>query len=833
MAELTSFKQWQQGFLGGERRPLDALLHPRSIAVLGAGGGEAGDQALRNLLDSPFGGTVYPVSPSRSNVRGIRAYARVSEVPEPVDLALLAVRAEGLPDAVGDCAKAGVAAAALLNPDTSGRAGPELRSELAERAGRMRLLGPDSLGLMRPGTGLVASLADVRPRPGSVAVLSQSRALCSAILDWSESEQLGFSAFVSVGSMIDVGWGDLIDYLGDDPATRSIVLYVETVGDARRFLSAAREVALSKPLILIKAGRTAEAAGQLGLQRETDEALDAACRRTGVLRVDEIEELFLMAELLGKQRRPRGSRLAVLTNARGPAALASDALLRSGGSLPAFSPGTLDALQAALPGRWSGTNPIDLHAEADAASYAAAMDVLARDEASDGLLVILSPQARSEPLAAAEAVAKQSKASPRPILASWMGGERVRAARQVLAEADVPDLPYPDTAARLFGAMARYSYNLEGIYETPALVAPPEAVADRAAVTQLVEDAARAGRTELSAEETGQLLAAYGITLRGTGGRRSGIPLRLASRVDPNFGPVMRLGLGGELAAAAGEATPGLPPLNATLARRMLEQTRVYPALAADEAGGRAAVEELLVRFSHLLVDQPRVRRVAIDPLWAQRGRAVAGAAEVSLHGGEIPPERLPRPAIRPYPMQYVGAWTLKNGTAVVIRPIRPEDEPMLVQFHHHLSEQTVQQRYFHMISLDARTTHQRLRRRCFIDYDREMALVAELPAAADRPGEIIGVGRLSQIHGTRDAEFAGVVSDAWQGQGLGSELLERMVDIARREGVERVVADVLAGNRRMLGMFDKLGFERERDPEEGVYHVELKLGEERCDAGR
>src|SRR5918999_4317024 len=355
--------------LGYEKRSLDAIFRPTSVAVIGATdeAGSVGRTVMRNLINNPFGGTVYPVNPNRPSVSGIKAYPSVSEVPEPVDLAVIVTPAPTVPAIIRECAEAGVEGAIVISAGfkETGEEGAELERQVLEEArrGRIRVVGPNCLGVMSPKSGLNATFAGAMAKPGNVGFLSQSGALCTAILDWSKEENMGFSHFVSVGSMLDVGWGDLIYYLGDDPKTKSIVIYMETIGDARSFLSAAREVVLTKPIIVIKAGHT-EAAGKAaashtGSLAGSDEVLDAAFRQSGVVRVESISDLFDMAEVLGKQPHPKGPHLTILTNAGGPAVLATDALIGGGGELTEISEQTMEALEEFLPAAWSHGNPID------------------------------------------------------------------------------------------------------------------------------------------------------------------------------------------------------------------------------------------------------------------------------------------------------------------------------------------------------------------------------------------------------------------------------------------------------------------------------------------
>ncbi|MGH3090551.1 MAG: acetate--CoA ligase family protein, partial [Rubrobacteraceae bacterium] len=453
--------------LGYERQPLDAVFKPENVAVVGASErvGSVGRTIMWNLISNPFGGTVFPVNPKRPNVLGIKTYPSVAEVPADIDLAIIVSPAPSVPGIIRECAEAGVPGAVVISAGfkETGPEGAKLEEEiLAEaRRGRMRVIGPNCLGVMNPNTGLNATFAGAMANPGSVGFLSQSGALLTAILDRSFRENVGFSAFVSVGSMMDVGWGDLIYYLGDDPKTQSIVVYMESIGDARSFLSAAREVALTKPIIVIKPGRTEAAsraaASHTGSLTGSDEVLDAAFRRSGVLRVDTISELFNMAEVLSKQPRPKGPRLTVVTNAGGPGVLATDALIGNGGELSEMSSETMETLNGFLPAPWSRNNPIDILGDADPQRYAKTLETAAADPESDGLLVVLTPQDMTDPTATAEALAPYVRSTGKPVLASWMGGPEVAAGTSILNGAGIPTFDYPDTAAQVFTNMWRYT----------------------------------------------------------------------------------------------------------------------------------------------------------------------------------------------------------------------------------------------------------------------------------------------------------------------------------------------------------------------------------------
>ncbi len=895
------------------RRSLRTFFKPHAVAVIGATekSGSVGRTILSNLIASPFGGTVYPVNPRRPSVLGIQSHPSVASIPEPVDLAIIITPPPTVPDIIDECGKAGIPSAVVISAGFKevGADGAQLERDLVARAREygMRVIGPNCLGVMSPISGLNATFAAGMANKGRVSFVSQSGALITAILDWSLSEGVGFSSIVSLGSMADVGWGDLVDYLGDDPDTDAIVLYMETVGDARAFLSATREVALQKPIIVMKPGRTEEAsraaASHTGSLTGSDAVLDAAFRRTGVLRADRISDLFYFAEILGKQPLPKGPRLTVLTNAGGPGVLATDALIRSGGKLTTISPETIAALDEVLPPTWSRANPIDIIGDAPPERYAAALEIMARDPDADGLLVILTPQAMTDPTRTARGLVPYATGTDKPVLASWMGGSDVEEGDRILSDAGVATFPYPDSAAHMFTELVAYSGNLKALYETPGLT--PEWVRrpQRRRARELIEDARASGRTTLSEPESKVLLDAYGIPVAETrvadsideavsaadaigypvvvklvshtithksdvGGvrldlsdaaavreayadietrvteqhsaadfegvsvqpmiERTGYELILGSSVDPQFGPVLLFGLGGTLVEVFKDRALGLPPLTATLARRMMERTRIHTALKGvrgQDSVDMAGLEQLLVRFSELVVEQPAIAELDINPLLASPERLLALDARVILHPAEVEDADLPHPAIRPYPRKYVASWTSDDESIeLVIRPIRPEDESLVIEFHGRLSAESVYQRYFTRLGYEQRVAHERLVRVCFTDYDREIALVAEHLDPESGKVAIASIGRLIRLPGTDTAEFSLIVADDYQGHGLGPEMLRRLILVAKEEGIERVVAEILSANGNMVSICQELGFEISADEGGDTVRAELRV---------
>jgi acetyltransferase len=890
---------------------LDPLFKPRSVAVVGASAtaGSVGSILMHNLLANPFGGVVYPINPKRRAVHGVLCYPSLDAVPEAVDLAVIATPAATVPATIRQCVERGVPAAIIISAGFSelGADGRALERDIREVArGKMRIVGPNCLGIIQPYSGLNASFAASMARPGRVALLSQSGAICTSVLDWARESHVGFSAFVSVGTMLDVDFADLLDYFGDDPNTRSIVLYMESVGDVRRFFSAARAVARAKQVIVVKAGRheagARAAASHTGAMAGSDAVFDAAIRRAGLLRVTTIPDLFNMAEILASQPPPRGPALAIITNAGGPGVMATDELMTHGGQLATLSADTLAALNRVLPPFWSRANPVDVLGDATADRYRQALEICAKDPGVQGLLVLLTPQAMTDPTETARQLAPFARLDGKPVLASWMGGTDVREGRTLLGRAGIATFDSPEAAIRAFLHMVQYRRSQELLYETPAAL-PQDWKPDEAKARDIIRRARTEKRTLLTEFEAKDLLACYGIPTVPTetartadeaiavahkvgfpvvlklwsevithktdaGGvqlsleddkavarafaliqgnaaryadqhglagdsfrgvtvqpmiRHKGYELIVGSSVDVQFGPVILFGSGGVLVEVFQDRALALPPLNRTLARRLIERTQIARALAGIR-GQRAVpmdqLETLLVHFSYLLCELAEIQEVDINPLLATPDGLLALDARVLLVPADTPPERRPRLTIEPYPNQYATSWTMRDGTPVTIRPIRPEDEALLIAHHATLSERTIRMRFFSMVKTLNRESLIRL---CHLDYAREMALVA-LRHAATAKVEILGVSRYYMNPETRMAEFAVVVTDALQGQGLGQHLMERLIAVARDRGVKRLVGNVLRENAPMLALAKELGFHEVRSVDNNVVEVALDI---------
>jgi acetyltransferase len=888
-------------------RNLDSLLNPSHVAVVGAGGErmQLGHIVLRNLVDAGFDGVVYPINPSRESVGGIQAYASIAETPAKPELAIVCTPAAAVPEVVRECGEAGVAAIAVLSAGFRevGAEGAELERRVAEEVARhdgLRLLGPNCVGLIVPRLGLNASFAGAMPIDGHVAFLSQSGALATSVIDWALAEQIGFSHVVSLGNMLDIDLGDLIDYLGQDVQTRSIFLYIETVTEPRKFMSAARAFARNKPIIVYKAGRFAASAkaavSHTGAMVGEDAVYDAAFRRAGLVRVERIEDVFASAELLARGRPVRRGRLAIVTNAGGPGVMAADVLLARGGALAELGPATLAMLDAALPPAWSHANPIDVLGDAPPQRFGDAIKAALDDAQVDAVLVILTPQAMTDADATADAVlAAREEGSKtgqhKPLLAAWMGGRSVRGGLERLSAGGVATYAYPEQAIGAFMDLVSYARNLETLYETPRTI-PVSFALDRGRAKELMGAVLAEGRGVLSETSSKTLLDAYEIPVTrplpalsaddavavaadlgypvalkvrspevthktdvggvelglGSGeevraayerilasvrehlpeadvqgvtvqpmARSSGYELVLGARKDATFGAVILLGAGGVAAELLRDQALDLPPLNERLALAMLQSLRIWPLLAGHR--GRPGIDldallEVVMRFSYLVADYPEISEIEINPLLAGADGSVALDARAVVDQSLVgrPPPPFSHLAIRPYPEEYTREASTAGGLHVTLRPIRPEDEPLWHEMLDACSPESIRSRFRGMV----KHTHEFATRYCFIDYDRELAIVAELEAQ-DGTRKLLGVGRLVADPDRQDAEYATLVADPWQGRGLSDLLTDYCLEIARAWGIRSVYAETTPDNTRMIAVLKQHGFAMTRAVTEGL----------------
>ncbi|WP_376696340.1 bifunctional acetate--CoA ligase family protein/GNAT family N-acetyltransferase [Wenzhouxiangella sp. EGI_FJ10305] len=888
-------------------RHLDRMFKPRSIAVFGASDrpGSVGRAVFNNLVDGDFEGSLFPINLRHREVAGRKVYRKAKDLPEVPDLGVICTPPETAPGIIEDLGVLGTRAAVVVTAgfDEAGEdSGRDLKGELLENAGRhgLRFLGPNCVGLMVPGHGLNASFAPGKPLPGRIAFLTQSGALATTVLDWAAERDIGFSAFVSLGNCLDVDVGDVIDYLGSDGHTRSILLYMEALGDGRKFMSAARAASRNKPLVVVKSGRAPEgaraAASHTGALAGRDEVYAAAIRRAGALRVYGIDDLFRAAEFLARVPPQEGNRLAILTNGGGPGILATDELVLKGGTLAELEEATVEQLDGVLPRNWSRGNPVDIIGDASGERYGKALEILVGADEVDAVLIVHAPTALAGSRAVAAELAPIAAAASKPVFGCWLGGASAREAYEEFAAADLPGFLSPDDAIAAFLALQEYRANQVALMEIPSEM-PTSARMDPDSVSVILERAYRERRTWLSEVEAKCLLSAYGIPAVETrraesseeaarlaaeigfpvalkvisadithksdvGGvmldleseqavqeaaegiarrverlahaklegfsvqqmvrRADSVELIIGASTDPVFGPVMLFGSGGTAVEVVGDTVVGLPPLNMSLARQMVDRTRVAKLLAGyrNRPAARAdLVCDVLVRAARLMTDLEGIESIDINPLLADDEGVVAVDARVELRSAGAGPRK--RPAIAPYPTHLVENVPFGDGE-ITIRPIRPEDEPAHRDFFYSLEAEDVRFRFFGVIR---EPQHSQLARFTQIDYEREMAFIA-----VDDDGRTLGVARIALDSLGHRAEFAVVVRSNIKGRGLGRILLSRLIRHCRETGVEEVVGQVLQQNTRMLALARDLGFRIEAADDDGIHDVILDLAQDNED---
>jgi acetyltransferase len=869
---------------------MEKIFDPKTIAVIGASNreGTVGYALIKNLIGSGFKGTVYPINFKNKSIYGVRSYPSLKDTRDNIDLAVIATPAQTVPDIIKECGEYGVGGIVVISAGfmEAGEKGQEMGNYIREMAEKynMRIIGPNCLGFIKPSIKLNVSFANKMAKPGKIAFISQSGALCTAILDWSVEQNVGFSHFVSIGSMVDVGFHDLIDYFGQDPNTNSIVIYMESLTNARKFLSAARAFARTKPIIVLKAGKSDAGAkvalSHTGTLAGNDTAFDAAFKRAGIISVDTIEELFNAAQALAMQPRPQGNRLAIVTNAGGPGVLATDHLIKLGGRLAELSDQTMGKLDEALPPMWSHGNPVDVLGDAGHDRYGVAAKVCLEDPEVDGLLVVLTPQAMTDAAEIAKEMVVIAKKTKKPVLASWMGEADVREGRDILEEGNIPVFRIPENAVKTFMNMYKYTRSIETLYETPATI-PHQFKPNTEKNKKLLDGIINEKRFVLTEDEAKALLKNYDIPVTkntvaksaedaakkaaeigfpvvmkiaspdithktDTGGvvlnitskkdasstykkivdaakkakpkaNITGVLIEemvskkyeiiIGSKKDPIFGPIIVFGMGGVAVEVFKDLNVGLPPLNMALAMRLIEDTKIYRLLKGYrgmEGTDIKAIQFLLYKFAYLVMDFPEIKEIDINPFVVDEEGGVVIDAKVILDenmaGKSIKPYS--HLVISPYPKEYTYDFKLNNGKNVIIRPIRPEDEPLEEEMFSKFSRQTQYYRFFGYIG---DVTHETLIRYTQIDYDRELALIAEVTEKGKKM--MAGVVRLVADTNNESAEFAIVVADDWQGLGLGNEFTDLILTIAKEKGIKRVYATVLQANTTMLHMFRKRKF--------------------------
>ncbi|MEM1543255.1 MAG: bifunctional acetate--CoA ligase family protein/GNAT family N-acetyltransferase [Candidatus Bathyarchaeia archaeon] len=886
---------------------LDKIFNPKRIAVIGASNreGSVGFRLFNNLIGVGFKGFVYPVNPFSQSVQGVMAYPSIKKIPWKIDLAIIATPAHVVPQIVEECGESGITGIIIVSSGfrETGPEGKALEDEILRLKAKygLRIIGPNCLGIMRPSIRLNATFANRMAKPGNIAFISQSGALCASVLDWAAHANVGFSAVVSLGGTIDVDFADLIDYFGMDPETRSMILFVEFIGDPKKFMSASRRFAGTKPIIVIKAGKSAEgmraAASHTGALAGEDILYNALFTRAGVVRVENIADLFSCSEILATQPLPKGPNLAIITNAGGPGVMATDALVSRGGKLARLSAETIESLNRVLPHYWSKSNPIDICEDASVERFRRVIEICKDDPNIDGFLIIYTPIGAADPKETAKAVAEAFKGFNKPVLTSWLGEEEVREAREILRSSRIPTYLTPEEAIAAFIYMYQYARNLELLYETPEELQITQPT-DKTHLKKIIEAAAREGRCFLTDIESKEFLKTYGIETVETyvarepheaaeiaskigfpvamkilspdithkteaGGvilnihsalqaeeyfrkiieevRRRypsariegvlvqpmvlrGHELIIGAKKDPQFGSFILFGTGGVGVEVFKDFSVGFPPLNQVLARRIIEQTRAYKILSEGFRGVPPAnmrlIEETLIKFSQLIIDYPQIKEFDINPLIVTDRDVKALDARIILDLERVFEERPPYEhlIIRPYPSKYVAKGVMKDGNEVLLRPIKPEDEPLLIELFKALSTETMRLRFFRIIK---DINHRMAARYCNIDYAREIGIVAEKTENNRR--RLMGLAMLIVQPDGESGEISVVVGDPWQNKGLGTMLMSHVIKVGIDMGLKRVFGEFLAENTKIAHICRKMGFEIKPIDEE-TYVATLNL---------
>jgi len=863
---------------------LREMLHPESVALIGATEREnsVGRSVLSNLLgmaDRPL----YPVNPNRQTVLGVRCFRSIGEVPSHVSLAVIVTPASTVPGIVEACGKAGVSVAVILSSKFTEARMDECEQKILEVRKKygLRVIGPNSLGVILPHIGLNATFLRKNPKPGNIALIAPL--LGDAILDWGDTVGIGISMFASLGSMIDVGYGDLIDLLTYDYHTRSLMIYMEAVGNAKRFISASRGFAFSKPIVVLKPGWSQAVVPLLerrGRRIGDDRVYDAVFRRVGIVRVAQVMDLFNMAKVLDSHNLPRGPRIAVVTNAGDVGIMAAEALAKLGGKLAKISSGNIDRGDVFLPEQWHEYFQVDMEGDEDVRRYVNTVEVCLGDDGVDGILVIYTPRVFAGTMDLAEAMIEVSRKAAKPVIVTWIGGAHAAEGRLILLRNNVPAYATPEEAVKTYYYMYLYHRNHGLIYETPAEVTA-SGIPLMNYLKTVVKKALKEGKHTLPVQYALDLLRNYRIDTVSTvvvtnaeqvrsDIRNVGLPLsltirplhedseervisltaeedvdeacrearqrlaaqdveiilqkqpvqnfyrlKLESRRDPEFRTVLFLSSDVE---APKDLSIGLPPLNQTLARRLLEGVAIYPALKKSDAGKQtlSMLEYALLSFSNLVTDFAEIERIELV-LSVGESKLLAGEVKMILAPNPVDSSSYPHLVITPYPSHYITTWTLPDGTEVLLRPVRPEDKRMSEEMLAALSEETLRSRYFGVRDI----SDDLVVRSCNMDYGREIAILAEIRDHEKK--RMIGGSRLIHEPDTREGEFAILVDDGYQGVGLGAKLIDVLIGIAREKQMEEIHGLVLSENVKMLGLCRKLGFQVKPEPD-GVSRVILFL---------
>ncbi len=884
-------------------KTLQKIFRPQRIAIIGVSNdpNSVGGITLRNLVSGGFQGVVYPINPKHEAVMGIPCFKDIRSLPKVPDLAVICTNAKTVPGIVRECGEAGVMGIIIISAGfkETGEEGKKLEDEVKREVAKypgMRVIGPNCLGIIVPGHNMNVSFGSGMPKKGHVAFISQSGALCTSALDWAFEENVGFSYFVSIGNTMDIGFGDLIDFFGQDPNTRSIILYVESVAKARQFMTAARAFARKKPIIVYKAGRfpesAAAAASHTGAMASEDAVYDAVFQRAGIARVYDIGDIFNFTELMAQKNIPKGRNLAIITNAGGPGVMATDALISMNGKLTRLSEETMKKLNDYLPPFWSHGNPVDVLGDAPPDRFATATKIVLEDPDVDAVLVILTPQAMTNPSATALEVTKLTEHTTKPIMAAWLGGQSMREGISIFNKHGIATYDTPEGAIRAFMTLASYSKNLDALFETPKDF-PVSFTLDREKVRKDFVTNYFPQEKILSESVSKSLIAAYGIpttqpqvaksaieaadvanrigypvvmkihspdithktdvggvvlnikdedgvwnnfknmtrtikekmpeariegvTIQPMVNVKDATELILGIKKDPIFGTVLLVGMGGIGAEVFQDTKLAFPPLNERLTRSMIKSLKIYPFLKGYRGAPAKDIEkliEIIIRLSYLAADYPEIVELDINPLLVSTNDVIALDARIvidqDLLGKDLP--QFSHLLIHPYPDKYTKPAKLIDGNTILLRPIKPEDEPLWLELLGSCSKESIYSRFRYNFHYDS---HEIATQFCFIDYAREIAIVAEVVEEGKK--KLIGVGRLIADLDHETVEYAVLISDAWQKKELGTILTEYCVEIARQWHLKRVVAETTKDNQAMISVFKKLGFQVVFNQDSGV----------------
>ncbi len=889
---------------------LTNLFKPKSIAVFGAGEApdSVGGNAFDNLLTAGFKGEIYPINPKHERVRNQVCYPNIEALPAIPDLAVIATPAKTIPAIIQSCGEQGVANAIILSAGFEDEAGKRLQQKMTETAKTygMRLLGPNCLGIIRPEIGLNATFSKNQAVAGNLALVSQSGAICTAILDWAEANGIGFSQVVSTGDAADIDFGEILDFLALDPKTRSILLYIEGVSESRRFMSGLKTAARMKPVILLKSGRMPEgskaAISHTGALVGGDDVFDAAIERSGAVRAHSISQLFAAAKSLTQNIKIKNNRLAILTNGGGPGVMATDRAAELGLKLPDLSAESLQAFNAFLPEHWSHGNPIDILGDATSDRYIQALKVCQNDDQYDGTLIILTPQAMSDPSGIAQAIIDyvEQAGLDKPIFTAWLGDSLVREARHLFSEAGIPTFRTPEAAVEAFNFISTYHQNQALLLQTPAPADQCEQSTDAQGARFIIESVLADHRNLLSGAETRAVMHAFGIpitqaievnnpTQAMVAAESIGFPVSLKINSpdlthksdvggvklnlhtvqevrtqygnmldkiakehpeatllgatvepmfkhtharellvgvirDPVFGPAITFGSGGTTVEVIHDRSVALPPLNRFLAQKMIKRTKVSKMLKAFRGLPEAdheAIIDLLIRISDMVAQLPEIEELDINPLFSDENGVMAVDARIVVKSLPVNHKPYQHMAIHPYPNELVQSIETRKGLNIIIRPIRPEDAKMEMDFVQNLSDRS---RYLRFMNSMQTLTPEMLSRFTQIDYDREMAFIATTEDQHEQTIEI-GVTRYTTNPDGKSCEMAIVVRDDYQHKGVGALLLKSLIKHAKAKGLHQMEGEVLTENQGMLTLAKNFGFKvvpLEEDPQ--VMAISLNL---------